>query len=79
MNAAIVTKPAKGLILASGLIAATSVMGYAQDATISLGSQATLPLSSLYVSAPTGITTLGGHSFDPVSYTHLTLPTICSV
>lgn len=64
MNAAIFTKPAKGLILASGLIAATSVMGYAQDATVSLGSQATLPLSSLYVSAPTGITTLGGHSFD---------------
>ena len=64
MNAAIFTKPAKGLILASGLIAATSAMGYAQDATISLGSQATLPLSSLYVSAPTGITTLGGHSFD---------------
>jgi hypothetical protein len=64
MNAAIFTKSAKGLILASGLIAATSVMGYAQDATVSLGSQATLPLSSLYVSAPTGITTLGGHSFD---------------
>jgi hypothetical protein len=64
MNAAIFTKPAKGLILASGLIAASSVMGYAQDATVSLGSQATLPLSSLYVSAPTGTTTLGGHSFD---------------
>jgi hypothetical protein len=64
MNAAIFTKSAKGLILASGLIAATSVMGYAQDATVSLGSQATLPLGSLYVSAPTGITTLGGHSFD---------------
>ena len=64
MNAAIFTKPAKGLILASGLIAATSVMGYAQDATVALGSQATLPLSQLYVSAPTGIASLGGHNFD---------------
>jgi hypothetical protein len=64
MNAAIFTKSAKGLILASGLIAASNVMGYAADATISLGSQATLPLNSLYVSAPTGTTSLGGHSFD---------------
>src|SRR5437899_3619476 len=64
MNAAIFTKPAKGLILASGLIAASSVLGFAQDAPVALGAQATVPLSSLYVSAPTGITTLGGHSFD---------------
>ena len=64
MNAALFTKPAKGLILASGLIAASSVLGYAQDAPIALGAQATIPLSSLYVSAPTGITTLGGHTFD---------------
>jgi hypothetical protein len=64
MNAAIFTKPAKGLILASGLIAASSVMGFAQDAPVALGTQATLPLSTLYVSAPTGITSLGGHSFD---------------
>ena len=64
MNAAIFTKPAKGLILASGLIAASSVMGFAQDAPVALGTQATLPLSTLYVSAPTGITSLGGHTFD---------------
>ena len=64
MNAAIFSKPVKGLILASGLIAASSVMGYANDATVSLGSQATVPLSQLYVSAPTGTTTLGGHQFD---------------
>jgi hypothetical protein len=64
MNAAIFTKPVKGLILASGLIAASSVMGYASDATVSLGSQATVPFSQLYTSAPTGITTLGGHQFD---------------
>jgi hypothetical protein len=64
MNAAIFTKSAKGLILASGLIAASSVMGYAQDATVSLGTQATVPLSTFYVSAPSGTVSLGGHSFD---------------
>jgi hypothetical protein len=64
MNAAIFTKPAKGLILASGLLAASSVMGYAQDATVALGAQATVPLSSLYVSAPTGSASLGGHTFN---------------
>ena len=64
MNAALFTKPAKGLILASGLIAASSVMGYALDAPVALGAQATVPLSSLYASAPSGIVTLGGHTFD---------------
>jgi hypothetical protein len=64
MNSAIFTKSAKGLILASGLIAATSVVGYAQDVTVALGAQATVPLSSLYASAPSGSASLGGHSFD---------------
>jgi hypothetical protein len=64
MNAAIFTKSAKGLILASGLIAASTVMGYAQDEPVALGAQATVPLSSLYASAPTGTVTLGGHTFD---------------
>ncbi|TMC45922.1 MAG: hypothetical protein E6J25_01655 [Chloroflexi bacterium] len=64
MNAAIFTKSAKGLIVASGLIAASSVMGYAQDAPVALGAQATVPLSSMYVSAPTGSASLGGHTFD---------------
>jgi hypothetical protein len=64
MNAAIFTKSAKGLILASGLIAASSVLGYAQDAPVALGSQATVPLSSYYVLPPTGTASLGGHSFD---------------
>ena len=64
MNAAIFTKSAKGLILASGLIAASSIMGYAQDAPVALGAQATVPLSGVYVGAPSGITSLGGHSFD---------------
>src|SRR5207253_4376293 len=64
MNAAIFTKSAKGLIVASGVIAASSVMGYAQDAPVALGAQATVPLSSMYVSAPTGSASLGGHTFD---------------
>jgi len=64
MNSAIFSKSAKGLILASGLIAASSVVGYAQDTTVALGAQATLPLSSLYASAPTGSASLGGHTFD---------------
>jgi hypothetical protein len=64
MNSAIFTKSAKGLILASGLIAASSVVGYAQDVTVALGAQATVPLSSLYASAPSGSASLGGHSFD---------------
>jgi hypothetical protein len=63
MNAAI-TKSAKGLILASGLIAASSVMAYAQDVPVALGAQATVPLSNLYEGAPVGTSTLGGHSFD---------------
>jgi hypothetical protein len=64
MNSSIFSKSAKGLILASGLIAASSVVGYAQDVTVALGAQATVPLSSLYASAPTGSASLGGHSFD---------------
>jgi len=64
MNAAMFAKPAKGLILASGLIAVSSVLGYAQDVPVALGTQATAPLSNLYVAAPSGITSLGGHSFD---------------
>jgi hypothetical protein len=67
MNSAIFTKSAKGLILASGLIAASSVVGYAQDVTVALGAQATVPLSSFYASAPSGTASLGGHSFDLTS------------
>jgi hypothetical protein len=64
MNAAIFTKSAKGLILASGFVAASSVVGYAQDVPVALGAQATVPLSSLYASAPSGSVSLGGHTFD---------------
>jgi len=64
MNPAIFAKSAKGLILASGLIAASSVVGYAQDVTVALGASATVPLSSLYANPPTGFASLGGHTFD---------------
>jgi hypothetical protein len=67
MNAATFAKSAKGLILASGLIAASSVLAYAQDVTVPLGSQAVSPLSSMYASAPSGMATLGGHTFDLTS------------
>lgn len=68
MNAATLSKSAKGLILASGLIATSTVMGYAQDTPIQLGAQGTpLALSSLYASAPTGMAALGGHTFDLTS------------
>src|SRR5207237_7951304 len=42
----------------------SSIMGYAQDAPVALGAQATVPLSGMYILAPSGITTLGGHTFD---------------
>src|SRR5438128_10005828 len=64
MNAALFTKSTTGLILASGLIAASSVLGHAQDAPVALGTLATYPLSSAYATVPTGQATLGGHTFD---------------
>jgi len=78
MNAAIFTKSATGLILASGLIAASSVMVsaqqvtglsqggpiYAQEATLSLGASATMPLINAYQNPPSGLVSLGGHKFD---------------
>ena len=41
-------------------------------------------LESRFINSPTGITlaptaSTGGSYISPVSYTHLTLPTICSV
>src|SRR3984893_8405777 len=64
MNAALFTKSTTGLILASGLIAASSILGYAQDAPVALGTQATLSLSGYYTTTPTGQEALGGHTFD---------------
>ena len=64
MNAALFTKSTTGLILASGLIAASSILGHAQDAPVALGTQATLSLSGYYSTTPTGKAALGGHTFD---------------
>jgi hypothetical protein len=64
MNAALFTKSTTGLILASGLIAASSIVGFAQDAPLALGAQATNPLSGWYATTPTGQASLGGHAFD---------------
>jgi hypothetical protein len=67
MNAATFVKSAKGLIFASSLIAASSVLAYAQDAPVPLGAQAISPLSGMYVGAPSGMASLGGHTFDLTS------------
>src|ERR1700686_2905776 len=64
MNAALFTKSTTGLILASGLIAASSILGHAQDAPVAMGTQATLSLSGYYSTTPTGKAALGGHTFD---------------
>jgi hypothetical protein len=65
MNAAgIVTKPARALILASGLIAATSVVGFAQDVTVGQGTLANGTMTNAYLTPPTGKVVLGGHTFD---------------
>jgi hypothetical protein len=64
MDARTLAKSGKALILASGLIAATAIIGAAQDTPIALGTTATTPLSSWYVAPPTGQALLGGHTFD---------------
>jgi hypothetical protein len=75
MNAAIFTKSTTGLILASGLIAASSVLGHAQDAPIALGPTAIAPLNAIYTTTPTGMATLGGHTFDMTNPNMLKLAT----
>ena len=67
MNGALFAKATTGLILASGLIAASSILGHAQDAPVALGTQATIPLTAWYTTAPAGQATLGGHIFDMTS------------
>ena len=78
MNAALFTKSTTGLILASGLIAASSVLGHAQDVPVDLGTLATYPLSSAYATVPTGQATLGGHTFDMTSGNMVKLATNAS-
>jgi hypothetical protein len=67
MNAALFTKSTTGLILATGLIAASSVLASAQDAPVALGAPATIALSTVYATVPTGQASLGGHTFDVTS------------
>jgi len=67
MDARTLAKSAKALILASGLIAASTVVGSAQDAPVPLGTTATVALSSWYVTPPSGQALLGGHTFDLTS------------
>jgi hypothetical protein len=67
MNAALFTKSSTALILTSGLIAASSVLAHAQDATVPLGAAATSKLSASYTTVPAGQATLGGHTFDMTS------------
>src|SRR2546430_5421469 len=64
MDASTLAKSAKALILASGLIAASTVIGAAQDAPMPLGTTATIPLNSWYIAPPSGQTLLGAHTFD---------------
>jgi hypothetical protein len=78
MNAALFTKSTTGLILASGLIAASTVLGHAQDAPIALGTQATYSLSNAYTTVPGGMAVLGGHTFDMTSGKMVTLATSAS-
>ncbi len=56
MNAAILSKPAKGLVLASGLLIGFSSVASAQNATVALGSQANTALASFYYNPPAGPT-----------------------
>src|ERR1700682_881171 len=73
MNAALFTKSTTGLILASSLIAASSVFAHANDAPVALGTAATALLSGSYSTVPTGQAMLGGHTFDMTSGTLLKL------
>ena len=65
MNAAgIISKPARALVLASGLLAATSIVGFAQDVPVGFGAVGNFALTNSYVNPPTGTVSLGGHQFD---------------
>jgi hypothetical protein len=49
------------------LIGTSSVLTHAQDAPVALGTAATAKLSASYTTVPTGMATLGGHTFDMTS------------
>ena len=54
MNAGRLTKPAKGLALASGLFFGFGIIANADSGTVPLGTQATTALASFYVNPPAG-------------------------
>lgn len=54
MKAAILSKPAKGLVLASGLLLGSSVFASAQTATLNVAAQASVSLASFYQNPPAG-------------------------
>src|SRR6202165_3948561 len=65
MNAAgTLVKPLRGLMLASGLVVATSISSLAADVTVGLGVAATGAVTNAYLNAPIGTVRLGGHTFD---------------
>ncbi len=73
MDARTLAKSTKALILASGFIAASTVIGAAQDAPMPLGTAATVSISNWYVAPPTGQAVLGGHTFDLTAGTMIVL------
>jgi len=54
MNAGLLSKPAKGLILASGLLIGLSTLVSADTGTVSLAAQANTALASFYSNPPAG-------------------------
>jgi hypothetical protein len=54
MNAALLSKPVKGLVLASGLLIGLSTLASADTGTVSLAAQANTALASFYYNPPAG-------------------------
>ena len=73
MDATGFIKTSRTLVLASALIAGSSIAASAEEAPIPLGSGATALLSASYSAPPTGVVTLGGHTFDLTAGTALVL------
>jgi hypothetical protein len=73
MDAATFTKSSRALILASLLTAGSTVIAAAQEAPIVLSGAPTGALSGNYAAPPSGMVTLGGHTFDLTSGNFLAL------
>ncbi len=63
-TAGIFAKPVRAVLLAVGLVAVSSVISFAADVTVGLGTLATGSMANAYLNAPTGAVVLGGHTFD---------------